>query len=369
MKILYLITQADGGGAQKYVLDLARAFGGTIAAGTETTELFENAKKIGIKTLPLRHLKRNIHPWHDLLAVWEIKKIILQERPDIVHLNSSKAGFLGSIAGRLAGVKVVFTAHGFFYFKRSAWHIKTAYTILEWCASLFRDFIIAVSEEDRQQALRHHLIKPAKIQTIYNGIPTSQFLNKTQARQALGIDDQTFLLGNIAQLYNRKAIDIFIGAMDLMPGELKEKARTVVIGEGPDRQKLEQLIEQKKLKETFLLPGYKPRAVSLLKAFDVFVLSSRREGFPYVILEAMQAGLPIIATDVGGVKEALGDVGILVGPEDPAGLAEKIEILIHDGALREKLAALSLGRAKIFTLEKMLSETEKVYRKILNSKT
>src|SRR5580700_5834833 len=126
MKILYVINQADGGGAQKYVLDMAEHFKGSIAAGTEASQLFDQAKKRGINTFPLRHLKRNISPWHDLAAIFEIKKLILTERPDIIHLNSSKAGFLGSVAGRLAGVKVVFTAHGFFYFKNASWPVKWA---------------------------------------------------------------------------------------------------------------------------------------------------------------------------------------------------------------------------------------------------
>lgn len=365
MKILYIITSADGGGAQKYALDLACKFNGSIAAGTQGTELFESAKKLGAKTYPLKHLKRNINPWHDVLAIWEIYSLIRKENPDLVHLNSSKAGFLGSLAGKLAGVKVVFTAHGFFYFERSPWLIKIIYTFLERFASLYRNLIITVSEEDRKQALNHHLISPSKIQTIYNGIPKTKFLSKPEARKILGLSDQVLLLGNIAQLYDRKDIVTLIKAVDLIPENLKEKTNAVVIGEGPDRKQFEQLINEKQLNHLFFLPGYKPDAGSLLKALDIFVLSSRREGFPYVILEAMQAGLPIIATDVGGVKEALGEAGILVPPEDPAKLAEAIVNLVSNPGLRETLSAKALARSQNFTQEKMFEETEKVYKKLL----
>lgn len=366
MKILYIITSADGGGAQKYVLDLARKFNGSIAAGAQGVELFENAKKFGIRANSLKHLKRNINPWHDVLAIWEIYSLIRKEKPEMIHLNSSKAGFLGSIAGKLAGVKVVFTAHGFFYFERSSWLTKIAYTFLERLASLCRNFIITVSEEDRKQALDHHLIKRTKIQTIYNGIPETKFLSKTEARKILGISDQVLLLGNIAQLYDRKDIGTLIKAVDLFPTNLKEKTNTVVIGEGPDRQQFEQLINEKGLGHIFSLPGYKPDASNLLKALDIFVLSSKREGFPYVILEALQAGLPIIATDVGGVKEALGDAGILVPPEDPAKLAEAIINLANNPDLRETLSAKALSRSQNFTQEKMLAETKKIYQKLLS---
>src|SRR6185436_2761697 len=98
MKILYIITQADGGGAQKYTLDLARHFNGAIAAGDEATKLLDAAKADGLKTYPLKHLKRDINLWHDFLAMWEIRALIDSIKPDIVHLNSTKAGILGSFA-------------------------------------------------------------------------------------------------------------------------------------------------------------------------------------------------------------------------------------------------------------------------------
>lgn len=365
MKILYIITQADGGGAQKYVLDMAEHFGGGIASGTEANQLFEDAKKRGIKTFPLHHLKRNISPLHDLAAIWEIKKLIKHEQPDIVHLNSSKAGFLGSIAGKFAGVKVVFTAHGFFYFKNAAWYIKIPYTVLEWFASQFRDVIIAVSEEDRRQGIKHHLLPADKIVTIHNGIPDIGFLASEQARRVLGLLPDKLILGNVAQLYNRKAIDILIKAAAILPDDVKSKIQVVVIGEGPERANLERQIVEYNLKNVFVLAGYRPQAVTLLKAFDVFVLSSRREGFPYVLLEALQAWLPIIATDVGGNKEAVAEgAGMIVPSERPDLLARAIIGLINDPQKRLEFAHAALERSQEFTLEKMFEATEKVYQNI-----
>ncbi len=364
MDILYIITQADGGGAQKYVLDMAEHFGGAIAAGTEAGQLFDEAKKRGIKTFPLRHLKRNVSPWHDVLAIFEIKNLIKKERPDIVHLNSSKAGFLGSLAGKLAGAKVVFTAHGFFYFKNAAWYIKWPYTFLEKFASKFRGAIITVSEQDRQQALAHHLLPPEKIITIHNGIPAIPFLEAAAARQALKLPEHKFILGNVAQLYNRKAINVLILAVALLPTNVRAKVHAVVIGEGPERANLELQLKNTGLGGIFTLAGYQPRAVTLLKAFNAFVLSSCREGFPYVLLEAMQAGLPIVATDVGGNKEALGDAGIIIPAKNPAALAKTIEDLINNPAEQKELSQRALKRCQEFTLEKMFDKTEAVYREM-----
>lgn len=115
MRILYVITQADGGGAQKYTLCLAKHFGGTVAAGNEAEKLFIDARRSGLTTFELKHLKRDVDPWHDVLAVWEIRQLIKSYNPDIVHLNSSKAGILGSFAAIGTKVKVVFTAHGFVF--------------------------------------------------------------------------------------------------------------------------------------------------------------------------------------------------------------------------------------------------------------
>jgi glycosyltransferase involved in cell wall biosynthesis len=358
---------ADGGGAQKYVLDLAEHFGGSIAAGTEADQLFKEAGRRGIKTFPLHHLKRNVDPRHDLAAIFEIKQLIKKEHPDIVHLNSSKAGFIGSIAGGLAGTKVVFTAHGFFYFKNSPWYVKAPYAALEWIASRFRSAIIAVSEEDREQGIKHHLLPADKIITIYNGIPAIPFLAKQEARQKLGLKQDKLILGNIAQLYNRKAIDVLIKAAALLPKDIKDKIQIAVIGEGPERKNLERQIKNHNLEPEFILVGYKPMAVTLLKAFDIFVSSSRREGFSYVFLEVLQAGLPSIATDVGGNKEALADCCILIPSQDPAAMAKAIEELINNPEKQTELSQRALRRSQQFTLEKMFSETEKVYKKLKGS--
>ena len=137
MKILYLITQADGGGAQNYVLSQAKHFHGIIAAGNEATELFEAAHSFGLETYCLEHLKREISPLSDLRAILEIRELIKNLRPDIVHLNSTKAGFLGSLACWNLKVKVIFTAHGFIFLEPMSWLKKSFYMALEKLAQEF----------------------------------------------------------------------------------------------------------------------------------------------------------------------------------------------------------------------------------------
>ena len=356
---------ADGGGAQRYVLTLAKHFKGSVAAGNEAHELFDEAKNFGIPNYPLKHLKRNISPWHDVLAIGEMMTLIKTIQPDIIHLNSSKAGFLGSVAGKLAGKKVVFTAHGFFYFKRSSFFVRIGYTAVEKFASYFRDLIIAVSDEDKKLAEAHTLLLPEKIISIHNGIAPIEFIEKTEAKKSLGLSKHKFIFGNIAQYYNRKGLDIFIESVSLLPFETRKNIQVALVGEGPQRKELEHLIAQKGLDDVFVLIGFTPNGSHYLKAFDAFVLPSRREGFPYVLLEALQAGLPIIATNVGGVPEALGDAGIVIEAENTEQLTNTLELIFSDSNKREELSKKAMIQGSNFTESLMLKQTESVYRKLM----
>lgn len=367
MKILYLITQADGGGAQNYVLSLASRFGGAIAAGSEATELFEAAQSLNLITFSLRHLKRNISPYHDLMAIWEIRQLIQSYEPDILHLNSSKAGVLGSFARMGLKTKTVFTAHGFVFNEPLPWPVRSFYLALEKEASRYRDQIITVSDADRESALKFKLIAPEKITTIHNGLGPVSFLAKEEASHKLNLPKNIFLFATIANFYKTKGLDVLIEAVSLLKTELREKCRFAIFGYGPGERDLRLQIKDLKLEPSFILLGKIHQARQYLKAFNAFVLPSRKEGFPYVILEAAQAGLPVLATKTGGIPEILGEGGFYAAPGDPKELAEKIGQILHDNGLREKLSALSLKKFQLFTLEKMLAETEKIYKKVLSA--
>jgi glycosyltransferase involved in cell wall biosynthesis len=367
MKILYIVTQADLGGAQRSVLLLAAHFNGEIASGIEKSELFNEAQKKNIPTHKIKFLKRGIRPISDFLAFWEIYLLIKKLRPDIVHLNSSKAGFLGSLAGKLAGAKVIFTARGFVFNEPRNRLFKLFFITLEKIASIFRDQIITVSKFDEASALKFKLINPQKVTTIHNAIPSIEFLDRKTARLNLGINEDKFIVGTIANFYSTKGLDVLIDTVAKLSPEILNKIQIVLIGSGPQEKKLKLLTTTYNLEPFFIFAGQIPNASSYLKALDIFVLPSRKEGFPLVLLEAMQAGLPIIATDVGGNKEALGDAGVIVPSGNGEILAEALENLINNPDHRNRLAEKARERSKIFTLEKLFSETENIYKKILQS--
>ena len=367
-KILFVITQGEWGGAQRYVFDLATNLGSETAVviGEKHSELGTRLAKSGIKTFAAGHLRRDINPLHDLLAIFELKRIFQNIRPDIVHLNSSKAGVLGSIAAHLAGVpKVIFTAHGFAFLEPQPWIMKQIYYFAERFACLFRDKIICVSEYDRQAAIKAKLCPAEKLVTIHNGIrlqksdvrsQSSDNRNQTSAIRPPSSDLRVPIIGTIAHLYKTKGLNYLIDAARSID------AQFMVIGDGPERNNLESLIAKYNLGNKIKILGAKENAADYLPQFDIFVLPSVKEGFPYAILEAMAAGLPIVATPVGGIPEAQGDAGILVPPKDSKALATAIQSLIDDPKRAKKMGLAAHERIKQFSFEKMLEETIKIYK-------
>ena len=201
-------------------------------------------------------------------------------------------------------------------------------------------------------ALENKIIDGGKIQTIHNGISNIDFLTREEARKQLGLPADKKIYGTIANNYFTKGLDILV-ATGPTYGNL-----IAVIGK---------VSAEKKSTDNIRYLGYKPNASIYWKAFDIAIFPSRKEGFPFALLEAMQAGLPIIATQVGGIPEALGDAGLLVKPENPTRLAEAIDSLLNSPALAEGLAAKAKQRSQEFTEEKMFSETEKIYLKLLHT--
>lgn len=348
-KILYLVTKAEAGGAQKYVLDLVshldkNQFQAVVAAGGDTSEfLFQHLQEQQIPYFNLKYLKKEINPIYDFLGFWEIFYLTKKFRPDIIHLNSSKAEILGSLAAKLAGIKkIIFTAHGYVFNEPMSKFKRNFYIFLERFCSRYIHKIICVSSFDRQTALDHKIAPADKLIVINNAINLTdyKFLNCEQARQELGkilnLDlVNKKIIGTIANLYKTKGLEYFIEAAGLINSP---DYVYLVIGEGDEREKLESRIKKLRLKN-FILVGLMPQASRYLKAFDIFVLPSVKEGLPYTILEAQVAGLPIIATNVGGLPDIIKNNknGLLIEPKNPQMLADKIKLLLTDQDLYQRI--------------------------------
>ena len=248
---------------------------------------------------------------------------------------------LGALAGRITRIpKIIFTSHGWaFNEDRSNWQKKIIYLLYLLIISLCHQ-TIAVSEKTKNQILNTHC--RSKIKIIKNGIEKINFLDKITAKNELSKKLSPDLelgnrvcLGTISELHKSKGLKYLIEAMHLLEVESDDRADLpvlIIIGEGERREKLQERINRYGLEDTIFLIGHVEAASKYLKAFDVFILSSITEALPYVILEAGQAGLPIIATSVGGIPEIVDDMknGILVRPQEPEEIQKAIKyILAH----------------------------------------
>ena len=307
-KILFVITKSNWGGAQKYVYDLVThlpqkgfeivvAFGGTGEADASPGLLAERLKVSGIRTIFLSSFTRNIYLFQEFKAFFELLNIIRKERPDVLHLNSSKAGGLGALAGRFAGVpRIIFTAHGFAHNEMRPLHERILIWIASWFTILFSHRVIVLSNYECTRA--PIIFSRRKLRVIHNGIDLDmQFESGEKIRNAF--PSGTRITGTLGELTKNKNQIALIEQAKNDPNLF-----VAIVGEGEERLPLEAKIKEYKLEERVKLFGFRTASESL-NGFDVFALPSLKEGLPYVLLEAKVAGLPIVANRVGGVGEIL----------------------------------------------------------------
>lgn len=371
-KILYLITKSNFGGAQRYVYDLAthldpEEFDIAVALGGEG-ELKEKLESAGIRVIPIPSLQRDLSIKKEMQAFVDIYKILKLEQPDVFHINSSKAGGLGAFIGRLCRVpNIIFTSHAWaFNEDRPSWQ-KPVLKLFHWLTVLLSHRTITVSNAVKDQMdwpMVHN-----KMFTVYNGRPTIDFLDKNDARVALAklapqladhIDG--IWTGSIGELHPVKRHDVMIEVVaNLVAGG--HQIRHLIIGDGELQEKLTQLIEEKGLTEHVFLLGRIDEAARYLKAFNYYVQPSRSEALAYTVVEAAQAGLPIVASNVGGIPEVIenGKSGLLVPKEDPTSLQSALERLLNKPDESSLFAQAAQERGTRFSMETMQQETLTVY--------
>ena len=301
VKICFVVTKGVWGGAQRYVYDLVtnlpkNQFEVVVACGAGET-LPEKLKTAGIRVLGLPLLTRNIGFISEIKSSWNLLKIIRREKPDVLHLNSPKAAGFGAVAGRLCGVKkIIYTVHGFAFNEDRNVLSKAIIWFFSWITILLSRKTIVICEKEKWQATGMPFVKN-KIVLIYNGITRMTLANGDKIRSMFPIGAK--ITGTIGELTNNK------NQISLIEEAKQEPDMYVaIIGEGELRTMLESKIIEHNLEKRVKLFGFVP-AEEVLKGFDVFSLPSKKEGLPYVLLEAKQAGLPIIANRVGGVSDIL----------------------------------------------------------------
>lgn len=373
---MYIITKSSPlGGAQRYVYDIATGLADryepVVVVGGDG-ELKRCLEEVGIRTISICALERDIRFVKDLKVFGALFRIVRREHPDIVHVNSSKAGGLGALAARLLSVpKIVFTVHGWPFRERRGRTARMLIMFFSWLTAFLAHHTVLVSEADRLAARRMPLVRQ-KFVVIRNGRAPLAFVSRAAARERVRTlvpalrDDarHTVWVGAMGELTGNKAFSVLVWAFRAIV-DAHPRARCIIVGEGEERGALLTLIGHLGLDRHVFLTGY-IGATDVLPAFDIFVLPSFKEGLPYVILEAGQAGLPVIASTTGGVSEIIedGTSGILVHPGRTGAVVRKITFLLeHPDTRQEYGKALRKVVTERFSLERMLRETDALYQR------
>ena len=309
------------------------------------------------------------------MAVLELVSIYKNTEPDIAHLNSSKAGVIGSLAKVYYSIffphhsiKIIYTAHGWVFKEPLSKIIKEIYFWAEKITARWKKKIIVLSKEEEKVAISDLGLKIEKLSLIPLGIDDIKFADRAVARDFLEKKleckfEDAKVVGTIANLFYTKGLDVLVNAVNKIKEKVKGKVKFVIIGDGSEKEGLVSLIKIYNLENEILLTGSIPDASKYLSAFDLFVLPSRKEGLPYTVLEASQAQLPIIATEVGGVPSLIKDKvnGLLIKSEDPTMLANALEYAFDHP---EEMRTMAVKTLEHRDLSKMLQSTEELYKSI-----
>jgi glycosyltransferase involved in cell wall biosynthesis len=307
-KILFVITKSNWGGAQRYVFDLATSLpkerfevkvvlGGTGEANARPGVLEVNLAEKGIPRIWIKEFMRDISLWREWKVFWLLVEIFKKEKPDIVHLNSSKAGAIGALAARTAGIKkIIFTVHGWPFLEKRNFLARIMIWLISWFTALLCTKVIVISNYDLRVAQKMPFVS-GKLVRIYNGVPYMELGSGEKIRSAF--PPSVTITGTIGELNKNKNQLALVEE-----AKHKQTMYVAIVGVGENYSMLEDTIKKYGLGERVKLFGFVP-AKDALRGFDIFALPSIKEGLPYVLLEAKAAGLPIIANRVGGIPEIL----------------------------------------------------------------
>lgn len=382
-KILFCITQSTAGGAQQYVYDLAthlppNQFETVIVAGG-SGPLVQRAQEKGIRTISVPGLNRTISFIYELQAFFHLIKIFIKEMPDIIHLNSSKMGAIGACAAATAQLltlnfksRVIFTVHGWGFREDRNTLQRMAIFATSWIAARFHHHTITINSADHIDA--RAFIPHKKISIIPLGLEKTEFMKRDNAREFFSRNNSAikdkFLIGVTSELTNNKGISYLLQALRFLkdsPAANPIEVHTIIMGEGEERQHLEIQRQMLGLTSDTSIVGFVPEAKQYLKAFDAFVLPSVKEGLPYAVMEAMSAGLPVVASHVGGIPDLISHhtTGLLARAKDPHALAQHIRDMINDQDGHRAMGMRAQEKiARSHPLQQMIASTANLYHEL-----
>jgi glycosyltransferase involved in cell wall biosynthesis len=380
-RVLDLITRLIVGGAQETAISMVERvdpdrYDSSLWIGPQTGSegsLLEDARGRGIVVRILPNMVREVSPWKDLVVLCQLVRHLRRERFDIVHTHSSKAGVVGSLAARIAGVPhVVHTVHGWGFHEHMSPAARRFYVFLERFMARRTDVLVPVSAETMRIGIAERIGRPERYRLIHSGIPLGEFSpdaeRRERTRAALGVDPDAIVVGSVGRLSLQKnPLDFVRVAAGV--ARRHERAMFVYVGDGPLRGEVEAAIELAGLADRIQLLGLRDDVPDLLRAMDVVVLTSLWEGLPRVVLQALATGVPVFSYDTAGISEAVRDgVNGCIVPRGAVGeMAERLSDVLGDAA---GLAALRRrAREELdpsFSEEGMIRDIEALYDELLS---
>lgn len=370
--LAHVITRLSLGGSARNTMDSAAA---AVRAGYRTLlitgpsvgepDLTDEARRLGCEVLLVPSLRRSVSPFRDLAALWEVRSLLRREKAHIVHTHTSKAGFIGRIAARLAGVPVVIhTPHGHILYGYYGPAGTRLFAFLERVSAPLCDRIVTLTDRGAREHLAQGIGNTAQYVTIPSGVDVDALreraLDKAQARHELGWELDAAIVLGVGRLVPIKGFDLLIRAL----AHLKPAPGLVLVGDGPERERLQSLAAELGVAPRVTFAGAIEDVTPFLCAADVMVVPSRNEGMGRALVEAMALGVPVVGASVGGIPSVIEDgrSGLLVSREDVAGIADAVQRLLARDDLAASLADGARSRAEAFSLPVMERALLELYR-------
>jgi glycosyltransferase involved in cell wall biosynthesis len=365
IKLMHITHDLAIGGLQKVVVNICKTidmsiFDVSVLCLRGMGEFVDDIEILGIKVFQIPHVNGKT----DYFSFIKVAKILNKEKIEVIHTHNTQPFIDGTLGSLFSGVKtIIHTDHARIF------PDKMRYMIAERLMSYFAYKVVGVSDHTSLNLIKYEKISSKKIITIENGIDESCFnieIDKQEIKKKLGISIDGPVLGLCVRLEEQKGITYLLQAMPQII-KVKPNVSLIIVGDGKLKTELENEAVQLGIKEHVLFLGSRLDVPIILRLFDIYVLPSLWEGLPMVLLEAMAAGCPVVASDVGGVSKAITNAenGLLVFPGDPQQLADGIIKLLSDSKVRKMYGEKGIEKFKAnFSAAKMTERYEKLYQRI-----
>jgi glycosyltransferase involved in cell wall biosynthesis len=390
IKVVHVITRLDrGGSAQNTLLtclglteryELVLVHGLSLESQMTDWEKkavesgIKEAKDRGIKVVAIPSLVRKISPVQDLRAFFCLWRLMIQEKPSIVHTHTSKPGILGRWAAKMAGVPIiVHTPHGHVFFGHFGPLASRFFLMVERLMAFITDRMVALTEGESNDYIAFSICDPDKIVTIHSGVEIDRYMTAEvdieDKKKSLGLDPKGLVVGTVGWLLPIKGPMHLLNAMARV-WQSHPETSLVFVGKGDLEKELREEALRMEASGRVSFLGWRDDIPEIMQILDIFVLPSLNEGMGRVLVEAMAAGKPVVASRVGGIPDLVkhGQNGLLVEPGDVTGLSLAIRKLLIDKKMRDEMGMKGRTMAQNFGVEKMVEKIDALYSSLHQKK-